>query len=318
MLARQKDFAWLQNLKKDDEVANYVVLPIAIILFGVVLYFINIRPIMANTDLIAALEDCSGQQSAPPSVQLWQKALDVNTYVANQEIREQLLSCADNVISSQSIDNDTKGAFFNLVNTQVQKQIAATPADARIYTLAGGFYNDIGQWSLAQPLLVKAHQLSPGKQAIDFELGLNYLNTASTTAGVALFKQAYESDTTYSDAAINYAAALIATGDETDAAPLLAADPAAQTDNRIINAYVAEKNYTKVISIYKTLIAQNPSDVQDRVSLAAAYFAEKDTVDAKATINQAIKDFPLYKDHLGQVLTQIENPAPAVSATATQ
>jgi tetratricopeptide (TPR) repeat protein len=262
--------------------------------------------------------DCSGQQSAPPSVQLWQKALDVNTYVANQEIREQLLSCAANIISSQSIANDTKSAFFNLVNTQVQKQIAATPNDARIYTLAGGFYNNIGQWSMAKPLLVKAHQFSPGKQSIDFELGLNYLNTASTTEGVALFKQAYESDTTYPDAAINYAAALIATGDEKDAAPLLAANPADQTDNRIINAYVAEKNYTKVISIYKTLIAQNPSSIQDRVSLAATYYQEKDIYDAKATINQAIKDFPLYKDQLTQLLTQIENPTPAVSARKTQ
>ncbi len=313
-LGESKNFAWLQNMKKDDEVANYVVLPIAAVIFVVALYFINIRPIEANTDLIAALEDCSGQQSAPPSVQLWQKALDVNAYVANQEIREQLLSCAENVISSQSIDNDTKTAFFDLVNAQVQKQITATPNDARIYTLAGGFYNDLGQWSLAQPLLIKAHQLSPGKQAIDFELGLNYLNTASTTAGVALFKQAYESDTAYPDAAVNYAAALIATGDENDAAPIVAQNAAWQTDTRIINAYVAEKNYTKVISIYKTLVAQNPSNVQDRVSLAASYYTAKDTYDAEAVINQAIKDFPLYKTQLTQVLQQIENPSPAVGA----
>jgi Flp pilus assembly protein TadD/O-antigen ligase len=312
-----KGFAWLEKLSKNDEVANYVILPFAAILFVIILYFINIRPISANTDLIVALQNCGGQQTAPPAVVLWQKVFDVNAYVANQEAREQLLSCADNVISSQSIDNSTKEAFFTLVNTQIQKQIAATPNDARIYTLAGGFYNDIGQWSLAQPLLIKAHQLSPGKQAIDFELGLNYLNSASTTAGVALFKQAYESDTTYPDAAVNYAAALIATGDEKDAAPLLAQNTAWQTDSRIINAYVAEKNYTKVISIYKTLVAQNPSNVQYRVSLAATYYTEKDIYDAKATINQAIKDFPLYKDQLGQLLTQIENPTPAVSAPAT-
>jgi Flp pilus assembly protein TadD len=316
-LRESNSLAWLEKLDKNDEVANYVILPFAAILFVVVLYFINIRPIEANTDLIAALEDCSGQQQVPPSVQLWQKTFDVNTYVANQEAREQLLSCAENVISSQSIANDTKSAFFNLVNTEVQKQITTTPNDARIYTLAGGFYNDIGQWSLAQPLLIKAHQLSPGKQAIDFALGLNYLNSASTTAGVALFKQAYESDTTYPDATVNYAAALIATGDEKDAVPLLAQNSAWQTDNRIINAYVAEKNYTKVISIYKTLVAQNPSNVQYRVSLAASYYAEKDIYDAKTTINQAIKDFPLYKDQLNQLLNQIENPQPA-SATATQ
>jgi len=311
-LKESKDFAWLGNLKKDTEIANYVVLPFVAVAFLIVLYFINIRPLESNLDLIGALEDCTGQQSAPPSVQLWQKVFDVNTYMTNQEAREQLISCADNVISSKSIDNDTKEAFFTLVNAQIQKQVAATPNDARIYTLAGGFYNDIGQWSLGQPLLVKAHQLSPGKQAIDFELGLNYLNTASTTEGVALFKQAYESDTAYSEAAVDYAAALIATGDEKDAAPLLAANPAWQSDNRVINAYVAEKNYVKVVSIYKGLVAGDPTNIQDRVSLAAAYYGEKDTSDAKATIDQAIKDFPIYKDQLSQVLQQIEaQPAPA-------
>ena len=315
-MSESKSFAWLQNMKKDDEVAYYVVLPFAAILFLIVLYFVNIRPIESNVDLIAALEDCSGQQTAPPAVVLWQKALDVNAYVSSQEIREQLLSCAGNVIAAQSIDSSTKSAFFSLVNTQVQKQIAATPNDARIYTLAGGFYNGIGQLAQAQPLLAKAHELSPGKQSIDFELGLNYLNTASTTAGLALFKHAYESDTTYPDAAINYASALIATGDETDAAPLLAMNAAWPTDSRIINAYVAEKNYKKVISIYQTLIAKNPSSVQYRVSLAAAYYTDKDTYDAKATINQAIKDFPLYKEQLSQLLTQIENPAPVTGATA--
>lgn len=314
-LRESKGFAWLEAGKRDDEVANYVVLPFALVLLLVTLYFINWRPIEANTDLIAALEGCGGQTL--PTIAPWQKALGVNAYVANQEIREQLLSCADNVISSQSVDNDTKQAFFSLVNTQVEAQIAATPNDARIYTLAGGFYNDIQQWSMALPLLEKAHQLSPEKQTIDFELGLTYINTPGDAAeGVALFKAAYESDTAYPDAAVNYAAALIATGDETDAAPILAENAAWTTDNRIINAYVAEKNYAKVISIYKTLIAQNPSNVQYRVSLAAAYYADKDTYDATATINQAIKDFPLYKDQLTQVLTQIETPAPPAPSAA--
>ena len=57
-LQESKGFAWLEKLNKNDEVANYVILPFAAILFVVVLYFINIRPIEANTDLIAALMDC--------------------------------------------------------------------------------------------------------------------------------------------------------------------------------------------------------------------------------------------------------------------
>ena len=303
-LRDSKGFGWLDTMKRDDEISNYVVLPFAAIALVAVLYFIDVRPIQANTDLIAALNSCSGQEGLP-TVAPWQKVFDVNAYVTNQEAREQLLSCTGNVISSQSIDNGTKEAFFNLVNGEIQKQIAATPNDARVYVLAGSFYNAIGQLQTAQPLLEKAHKLSPGKQQVDFELGLNYLNSGKQADGVALFKTAYLADTTYPDAGVNYAAALIATGDEKDAAPILATNSAWQTDNRIINAYVAEKNYTKVIAIYKDLAAKNPANAQYRVSLAAAYYADKDVYDAEETMNQAIKDFPLYKEQLGQVLKQI-------------
>ncbi|MDE2188664.1 MAG: O-antigen ligase family protein [Patescibacteria group bacterium] len=311
-LRPSRDCPLWQKFSADEEKANYVILPFAVVLFAVTLYFINVRPISANLDLIAALENCSGQEGIP-STAPWQKALAVNTYVANQEIREQLLTCSDAVISSQQVDGNTKLAFLNLTNTEVRKQIAATPKDARIYVLAGGFYNDIQQWSLAAPLLEKAHQLTPGKQQVNFELGLNYLNTNKKAEGLALFEQAYAEDPTYPDANINYAAALIATGHEASSTPILAGNTAWQTDQRIINAYAAAKEYTKVISIYKTLISQNPSNVQYRVSLAASYYQSGDKYDATATIKQAIKDFPLYKDQLTQVLQEIQAPTPTVN-----
>jgi O-antigen ligase len=316
-LRESKGFAWLEKMKSDDEIANYVVLPFVAVLFAVTFFFINWRPIEANTDLIAALETCSGQQSVAPTTAPWQKALAVNAYVANQEIREQLLSCSDNVISAQSVDNMTKAQFYSFTDEQIQAQVAATPKDARIYVLAGSYYNDLSQWASSVPLLEKAHQLTPGKQSVDFELGLAYLNTSGKqSAGLALFKQAYTADPTYPDANVNYAAALISTGDEKDALPILAGNAAWPTDPRIINAYAVVKNYTKVVSIYKTLIAANPSNAQYRVSLAATYFQEKDVYDAEATMNQAIKDFPLYKDQLTQVLDQIEGITPAASAVS--
>src|SRR5207244_140079 len=103
-----------------------------------------------------------------PDAALFEKALNVGAYVANQEIREQYLSCAQGVITNTAVPGPTKQAFFTLANKAIDDQIAATPwKDARIYALGGSFMTSISQFDSAVKLLETAHELSPAKQSID-------------------------------------------------------------------------------------------------------------------------------------------------------
>jgi O-antigen ligase len=88
------------------DAVEYVVAPIVIVCFVLVVYFVQYRVMNANSRLIDALVACSG--GGTPDAGLYQRALAVGAYTANQEIREQLLSCGVRVISAPQAPNIMK------------------------------------------------------------------------------------------------------------------------------------------------------------------------------------------------------------------
>jgi hypothetical protein len=101
-------------------VRDYIFLPVIVILFLVTLYFVNVRPLQANRKLIAALTACSS--NGAPKADLFACSSQYNQYVANQEIREQLLNCSSNVIAS-GLATETKTAFYNLTLQKLQSRL---------------------------------------------------------------------------------------------------------------------------------------------------------------------------------------------------
>jgi len=112
------------------DVINNILAPVVILLCVGVLYVFNVRVFQANMHMTKAVRSCTGSDLDGMS---FQKALDINTRVATQIIREQLFSCATILIANPQISALTKVTFFNLVQAQTEAQIAITPADARIY-----------------------------------------------------------------------------------------------------------------------------------------------------------------------------------------
>jgi O-antigen ligase len=246
----------------NSEVGNWIIAPIVIIITVFLLYFFNYRPYEQNIDLIAALENCqgAGQQGAPAlDPTLFTQALDVGVYMGKQEIREQLYSCAESVISSQSVSDEDKLNYYELTSTEAAAQAQSTPDDLRGFLFAGSFFNDLGQWAQALPYLQRAYQLSSVKQSILFALGQNYISgatsAASSTQGLALLKQAYDEAPAYPTAQTTYAEGLFVTG-----------------------------NYAESAAIYQQVIAATPTDLQSRLGLAAADEYSGDSADAIAQL----------------------------------
>lgn len=300
--------AWLgghRHMRADA--VEYIVAPIVIIAFVAVLYFFNVRPIQANTRLISGLQACgTTPDSAAP---LLQSALKVNAYVANQEIREQVFACAESVIQasrqSGSYANAAQ-ALYGLSADVTEAQVAATPKDARIYTLAGTYLNAIGQTRQAGPLLVKAHALSPAKQAIDFELATSYVNNNDNADALALLKQAYDEEPSYDQARSAYATALVIAGEEAQAHAVFGNDPAIFGTERMAMAYVSVKAYGKAIAILQTLSASDPSNAQLMGELAQVEYAAGMKTQAIATLNAIAAAHPEYKDSIDSAIKQIQ------------
>lgn len=301
---------WLGGKKEvRADAVEYIVAPIAIVALVAVFYFLNIRPIEANTRLIGALEACGTTPDA--AVPLFNSALNVHAYVANQEIREQILSCTSNVIQAASsgqanIPMQTEQSLFGLSMQAIQDQVAATPKDARIYTLGGSFYNSVGQTSQALTLLEKAHTLSPAKQSIDFQLANAYVSNGDNGDAVAILKQAYEEEPTYTQARTSYAYALIVNGDEAQAHALFGNDPTIFNTQQTAQIYASIKKYTQAIAILKQLLASDPHNVQLESALAQTQYQAGMISQAVATLKALEADHPEYKSNVDATIQQIQ------------
>ncbi|MDE1975477.1 MAG: O-antigen ligase family protein [Patescibacteria group bacterium] len=298
---------WTGKEAMSIEAVEYIAAPIVVVALIVSVYFYNVRPIEANTRLIAALEDCSGSQGVMPDVSSFESALAVNTYVANQEIREQILSCAAQVISSQSIPGPTKQAFFQLAGNAIQDQIAATPwKDARIYTLGGSFMDQIGQFDQGARLLTIAHELSPAKQSIDLELTNALINTGQVDKAVTMLASAYQADTSDDQVKQGYALVLVVSGQEAKAHELFGNDPSVFSTPQMAQAYMMVKEYSNAVAIYQAAYAANPNDVNSAAQLAQAQFQAGDKSAAVATLQSIEKAHPEYKSQIDAAIKQVQ------------
>lgn len=299
---------WLHDTKKQVSqnyftVRNYILVPVIVLLCGSALYFINIRPIQSNIFLIDALRACSSGQTI--SVEPFKKALALNQTVANQEIREQLYTCASNAIRS-SISTEKKNEFYTLVTEETKKQIDITPNDTRLFIISGGFYDSIQDWTSALPLLERALELSPNKQSIMSELALNYINSNKSKEAVALMEKAYLSAPENETAKISYIMILIADNQDKKAREIFEKTPEVFHDLRIVNTYMTTKNYARAIEIYKELIKNSPNQQELYSGLASVYIVSKQDYLAIQTLRTAAEKFPALKAQIEGLIKQVQ------------
>lgn len=284
-------------------VRDYILVPLALILLVLSLYFINIRSIQANARLIDALVACTNTQAV--SVKSFENALKLNQTMANQEIREQLLNCASNIIQNPQVPETTKTEFYTLAQQEVVKHITAIPNDARMYIMAGTFFNNVGDPKAATSLLEKANELSPNKQSIVYELATNYFNIGRIPESLALLEKAYLSAPENYDAKVAYSIALVSAGQEAKAQTLFADEPGIFKDPRMIMAYMTSKQYGKAIEIYKKMIEKNPEDQKNYPALAYVYVISGQNSLAILTLEKMQLQFPTLKTQIDALIKQI-------------
>jgi tetratricopeptide (TPR) repeat protein len=295
---------------------NRIILPVSIIVTLLVLYVVNYKPVMANYALISALSNHSpaaqlGLSSAPfggdvtTNVSEFQKALSYNSF-GTSEVREQIFSMASGIIGSNA---QVKGSeqVLALAIDQSQAQIDATPNDARYYVLDGVLYNRMNRYADATKVLEKARTLSPHKQSLLFELGASYMGQQKFKEAEAVYKQAYELDTSYKDAEMFYAISALYANDQATVTSVLSKIPKKDLveNDQLLYAYYQLHQYNKVIDLWKARVAETPMDPQSHVSLAAAYLLIKDNKDAIAEIQKAIDIYPAFKTQGEDYIKQI-------------
>ncbi len=268
--------------------------------------FVNAAPLAANAALLQAM--APQKDGITKNLDYFKQAVAYGSF-GTQEVREQLIQGAAQLASKDSVPDSVKQAFLQIAASEMDLMQKASPLDARFPLFEGVLYEAYGMHAEAATALERAHQLSPTKQTILYELGNNRLTSGDTSGALDAFKQAFEVDEHNPDARVYYAALLIRAGQEPIAdqilAPIIPTGEAA--DTRIASAYFARNELSKAIPLWQAHLKVSPSDSQAYFTLAALYYQIKDNADSIATLEAAKTAIPSAADQADALIAQVKS-----------
>lgn len=269
------------------------------LLFGLIfaLYFLNVKPILANTALLRTLKDISVQgENVDVILSDFQKALSYNTF-ANQEIREQLSAYANGVAAS-NLPQNLKGKTVLLATGELEKQIKETPGEARAYIFLSSMYANAGRHQDALAAVERALELSPQKQQLFFLLADTYMALGDNQKAYEAVKTAYEADPEFEQAVKNFAVLAVIRGrvGEAEEALIRKFGTIIVPEQGLATAYAGAGEYGKVRDIWLEFIKAEPQKLQYRLNLAATYMELGQSQEAIKELQKAIEINPQFKE----------------------
>lgn len=270
------------------------------------LWFVNANMISANRTLISAISPQTGGPNK--NLEIFKEAL-AYPRAGTQEIREQLSQATMGLLGTEGVSNELKQEFVMLAMQEMQKQSEEGPLNARAPFFLGILLDRAGAYPDARTALDRARELSPKKQGILFEMGLNASARNANDESLAFFKEAYELEPEYQEARVYYAAALIRLSKDAEADELLAPliEAGTLSDQRIASAYAARNRFDKIITIWNAYTTKNPENTDSRFLLAGAYYSGGDSAGAIKTLEALARDIPAAAAQANALIAQIKS-----------
>lgn len=284
--------------------SGLVFIPVVLVVTLAIIYFANIKPILASISIIEAIKP--QQAGIEKNLSLMESVFTYDTF-ASGEAREQLLQMAVRV-QTLNIPAELKQKFFATTRKEMLVQTSENPRDARYEFFFGAFLNKFGLYDEALQHLERARALSPRKQAIIIEMANSYSGKRDFKKSLEISAEAYKLEPNYIDARTGYGIAALYARENKLAEELLL--PIYGTmiilDDRIVNAYIERGEYSKVLSIWQARLKSNPENPQYRLALAATYMKIGERGKAIAEIKEVIKLYPDFKKQGEFYISEIE------------
>ncbi len=288
-----------------------------LLVFGITVYYVNVRPWQANQKIIGALMTRGAEARLTRLTQI----IDFGTFGAT-ETSEQLITEALKINQTKEAPEEVKKITADLVKEYLPKQILIAPNNIRLTLFYGSFLRLIGDNREAIKYLEQARLLAPQKQPILIELAQAYLALGEKESALKLAREAYELEPKYSDAVRFYIFALTESGQMVKAKELLrdweqqqttTSNSRRQITNEEINSYVGIGNFEKVLELWQIRVKQKPDNAQYRFSLAAAYLKVGNSIKAIEQLTEAKKIEPKAATQADKLINEIKsgrNPLP--------
>ena len=266
-------------------------LPVATVVAFALIWSMNISGMQTASKLITAISPSSSDVSK--NLTAFEELAERSPF-AMQEIREQMVSFAGAVVQSSFVTNEQKQRAVTLAITEMQKQTAAYPLDARAHLQLSYAYRIVGDGVAAIKEIESAILLSPKKIGFYIEKGTVELDMGNVEAARITFNKAYELAPRFSDLAIYSAAGNFSVGANAEADKILMkVFGTTNVDSNVLAvAYYRAKDWPRLINLWKLRVEKPDASAETWFSLAAAYYTSGDKANATGAINTAIAKYP--------------------------
>ena len=267
---------------------DVVAAPIALVFALLIIYMVNMPTYAAGKELIKGITPSNTPQMR---VEYFESALARDPF-ATQEIREQLLSFAQQIATSDA-PNDVKTKAVSMAIEEIQKEIIRAPDDARLHILFASFLRALDQFDAARTAAAYARNLSPQKQSIIVEQGLIEWEAGNPEAALVFFNEALVLSPTNEELITYVAAGHIISGDIPGGKQVLLDHFGTTTVNSIALAlaYQEISSWNEIISIL-SLRHQVEDDAASGYQLAIAYAKAGRIAEASAVVRTTMQKYP--------------------------
>jgi O-antigen ligase len=289
----------------DGEKSKPVIEAIILILTIAVIYFVIYAPWQENKDLLAVLK--LNNDSKVGTIDQYAKPFS-SYNMGFSESLEHISQAAMSVITNANATTELKQKLFDTVDKAFAKQLSVAPSDARYRLFYGVFLSRFSQYGRAVEQLTEAVKLSPKKQQIYFELTSNLLLDGKTAEALQAAKTAYDLDHSYEEAKFIYGLTLLASGNKSLSDEILKSIPQSKIifDDRYLSVLLTLKQYQEIINIVQKRIELDPTNLQHRITLTAAYLQADRRGEAVQTLEELIKIEPSFKDKGEYYISEIK------------
>lgn len=228
-----------------------------------------------------------------------------------QEIREQLAIAASKSARVDAAPAGIRTEFLELAVSEMEKEVAASPNDARLRVQYASALESAGQNERSLEQLDAAIALSPRKQVLHINKGYKLYELGRLEEARSAFRYAYELDHSFEALAISAAAGQILAGDVAAGKALLmeALGTTTPPNETMLYAYYEAKLWTDFIAVARAQVVADGGAPAARFRLAKALAAAGRLAEARAEITAIIAEYPDERANGEALLGQIFSPA---------
>jgi O-antigen ligase/lipoprotein NlpI len=286
------------------ETLQFIVTPFVCVLLAGSLWVVNIKNLGSAADLIKGLTPTS---DVTTRLNGFKSAIQSGSF-ATQEIREQLIQFTQEVTSAKEIPDTIKQEVAQYTIDQVGEEIKRAPNDPRLRLQFAVLYRVLGSYKDARAQSAVARSLSPKKQSIIFEQGIEAWQAGDTKDAKKLFNEAYDLDKSFPDAAVYAAAGYVLTGDTQGAKKLLlerfGTTAVTQGNTILILAYYQIKDWANIIPLMEARYGEI-KDSTTGFQLVSVYAESGRKEDAKRLTQEIIQKYPEAASQGAAILKQL-------------